>query len=71
MEKPLIVGFLRDRDARLALRRLDVDFVAVSSRAKILTTEYARHPRLFVTQVSDEELAETRNWFRRSAENGR
>lgn len=56
MEKPLIVGFLRDREAKKAVRAIDCEFVAVSSRNRILTTEYPQHPRLIVVEVLADQV---------------
>ena len=61
MEKPLIVGFLRDREAKKAVRDVECEFVSVSSRDRILTTEYAQHPRLLVIQVLVNEVDATRD----------
>ena len=61
MEKPLIVGFLRDREARKAVRAIDCEFVAVSSRNRMLTTEYPQHPRLLVIEVLPNEVDATRD----------
>ncbi len=54
MEKPLIVGFLRDPVALEAINRLDCEFIPVTSPQRILTTEYPQHPRLIVIQVSSD-----------------
>ena len=51
MEKPLIVGFVRDREAKKAVQAIDCEFVAVSSPNRLTTTEYTRHPRLVVVEV--------------------
>ena len=61
MEKPLIVGFLRDREARKAVRAMDCEFVVVSSRNRLLTTEYPQHPRLFVVEVLADQVDATRD----------
>ncbi|MFT5527100.1 MAG: two-component system response regulator AtoC, partial [Pirellulaceae bacterium] len=58
--KPLIVGFLRDREAKKAVRAIDCEFVAVSSRNQILTTEYPQHPRLLVVEVLAHQVDATR-----------
>lgn len=60
MEKPLIVGFLRDREARKAVQAIDCELVLVSSRQRILTTEYPQHPRLLVIEVFGDQIDATR-----------
>lgn len=61
MEKPLIVGFLRDREVRKAVQAIDCEFVPVTSRNRILTTEYSQHPRLLVVEVLADQIDATRD----------
>lgn len=61
MEKPLIAGFVRDREAKKALQAIDCEFVTVSSRNRMLTTEYPQHPRLFVIEVLADQVDATRD----------
>ena len=61
MEKPLIAGFIRDREAKKTLQAIDCEFVPVSSRDRILTTEYPQHPRLVVIEVLADQVEATRD----------
>ena len=62
MEKPLIVGFLRDREAKRAVEHVDCEFVSVPSRSGIPTTEYPQHPRLIIIEVLANEVDTTRDF---------
>ncbi len=58
MERPLVVGFLRDRDVTAKLRRLGFELMTVASYDQVLTTEYPRHPRLMLIQVVEQKVDE-------------
>ncbi|MFH1301676.1 MAG: sigma-54 dependent transcriptional regulator [Planctomycetota bacterium] len=60
MDKPLVVCFLRDRNAKSELQSVDCELFSVSSRSRMLTTEFPRPPRLFIIQAATEENDESR-----------
>lgn len=61
MEIPLIVGFLRDREAKQNLSRLACDFHSVSSRKRMLATDDATLPRIFVIELVADQTDATRD----------
>jgi len=56
---PLVVGLLRERNARNLLRCPDWELVSVSNRKRLLSTEFARPPRLFVVESGREDADAT------------
>ena len=60
MDQPLVVGCLRDLSAQSAVRSAGCELLCVPSRGRLLTAKFPRSPRLFVMQVSPDEIEETR-----------
>ncbi len=47
----LVIAYVRDSNVRKLLGKLDCELQVMGSRARILTTEYHRHPSLFFIQA--------------------
>ncbi|MCA9173409.1 MAG: sigma-54-dependent Fis family transcriptional regulator [Planctomycetales bacterium] len=54
-QRPLVLAYLPDKDARRALGDLDADVQTVRSPAGLLTSECPRHPRLLLLHALPEE----------------
>ena len=59
MDKPLIVAFIRDREAKRALRGIDGELQTMKGQGQHLTADCPRPPRLFVVQASADETERT------------
>jgi DNA-binding NtrC family response regulator len=60
MDKSLIVGLVRNRTVKQALRGGEYEFEPVGSLKRIVTAEYSHHPRLVLMEVLAEEVATAR-----------
>jgi DNA-binding NtrC family response regulator len=58
-KSPLVVGCVRDRNARTAIRDSGCEFLAVPAHKHLLSTDFPDRPRLFVLQVTADEIEKT------------